>query len=277
MELNDDAFWEALQRQVAQAEADEVEELAEAERLLAEIDNERVEPLPEEQIDAMVRLATTQGLPAAAEVTAPADVAPAATELEPSTAPATFSRFAQMRRFLAAAAAFMLAPKFLVAATAVTVVVVTTVMVRYSTWDLPYQDAISIMMDDSRSELERQAGQRRVSFDLIESISILQGSGSENSAIGGQAAVVLEQLRATLDDGGTFEADWFSDPLFDLGRQVADLGLDLELRQEALSQLGSQLVYGMQALKAIERISSHPDLERDNGIWLRQLADLLVR
>lgn len=272
MDVNDEEFWAALRRSIARAEAQEREELAEAERLLA-AHGDADAPLGDEQIEAIVQAAIARD---AAEPAAPLG-APAA---EQHGAPAPVhrlagQRFAGLRRFLTAAAALCVAPKFLAAATVVAVVAATAVVVRYSTQSLPFQEAVHILVDAQQPDANRIAADATVALDVIESIGILDAVTSEPLPIAEQARATLRRLRAQLDAAPPFAPRRLPDPLVALQRAVADRGGALAARQDALQRLGELLSYGVSALVEIARDPGPDDLAAKNGAWLQKLRQLL--
>lgn len=267
MELKEEGFWKELRRSVDRAkarEAAEIDELAAAERLLAEVVD--AEPIPEERIEEMVRGAVSEDA-VSEDAVAEGAVSDGAAQSRPT------GWLPRLRKLAAAAAAFAIAPKFVIAATAVTAVAVTTVMVQYSTQTLPYQEAVDLMMDETQTEASRRVGLVRVLREIDDSIRIVQEAASD---LGPQAEAVLDRLRLILEEEPPpFEPIPFPDPHIYLGDLVADRNLALEERRDALNRLADQLAYGLQALRSIEIAEGAPGLGQQSAVALAQLADRL--
>lgn len=288
MELNDEQFWQALRQALELAEAEEAEEMAAAERLLAETPVDVGAQLSEEHIAEAVRFATaTSTAEQEAEEQhegreqnhdADRHVAPLAMAAVPAPRLSWRRRLvAALPRPLAAAAAILLAPQFLAAATVVTVVVVTAVVLRNTTHTLSFLDAVTLMMQDEQPEQARVSSQSVVFSHVLESIQIVQSAASESTAVAAPAARALDDLRLVLAQGGTFVPRQFTDPHLYLGDLLADTKLDTDERARALQQLSEQMAYGLTAMKAIEQGSSPANLKLQNRALLRTLSDALAQ
>lgn len=264
MTHDDEQFWQRLRRHEQQARAQQAAELAAAERLLQDTEVTATDRPTDERIEAIVQQATAGGTDR---------------DEEPEPRLRRWLRFPQPPRWLAAAAAFLLAPKFLAAATVATAVVVTVYVVRYSTFTLSYQDAIAVLMDERQPEQSRRSGQQVVFADVLESIPVVRAVELEDSPLAAVAAAVLERLRAALVDTEPFRHRHLADAPLRLAGQLADQGLPLAERAALLQALAVHLVQGMQALQAIRSgaAAAPPGLANDNAIALAQLATMLAR
>lgn len=258
MELKDEEFWSWLRERHDAAVAAEAEEFAEVERMLAQLDEDSDddvvdEPLPAAQIEEFIQ--------AALAATA------AETDNENATPPTGQPRWwVRAQRAVAAAAALMIAPKFIVAASAVTVVAVSTyVGIRYSTFTLPYQDAVDILVDVDRPEVDRNTAQRRITGDLIGSILALRTVAPEANRVGRAAQRALDELRVEVASPSPFSPTDFPDMHSYLGDLVLDKALDAESRLDALRQLSAQMHHGVQALHA-SRTDDASDAIRGNAV-----------
>ncbi|MCR9246345.1 MAG: hypothetical protein NXI31_15035 [bacterium] len=271
MELTEKEFWNQLRRSVDAAEADTVRELDAAEQLLADIDMDENARLSDARIDELVSMAT-------------ADSHEAGSHEDPRAEPNGFGvRFGPTRfgRALAAAATLLIAPKFIIAATAVTAVTavtVTTVVMQYSSTSLPFQDAIATMSDPAQPENERHTSTLRVFADVMESILLIKDVANEGSELSPSAVEVLDRMRSALTTGVPFVPDRFPDGLVFLGDLVADRNLALEERKDALLRLAEQMLHGVGALTATAGAdgTTSDRIGRDAADSLRRLARLLA-
>ncbi len=272
MELNEDPFWNAVRRSAHRDERLVAEELAEAERLLAEYEAEEADRLTDERIDAIVKAATADRDREERDDGPPSQSVDGA----PPGAPAHVPRWGRLRHALLAAAAVLLAPKFLTAATVATVVVVaTSVYLRYTTDTMPFQEAVRLMMDLEASEADRGTGQRRVYGDVKGAIVAIGKVPDVAADLDTEASGVLDGLRHLLVTGGVFVPAQFSHPIEDLGVRVVQSGLDRRERLAVLQMLADQAAYGVLALRSIADSAAPPVLRRDNAIWLQKLAHQL--
>jgi len=258
MSVNDDEFWDWLRDEVAQANTPQADELAAAEALLQEIEREGAEPLGADRIDEMVANAT--GEPPRDEDAPPAPV----------------HRFAPARRMLAAAAAVLVAPKFLVAATAVTAIAVTAMLLQHTTQSLPFRDAVSMMLDDEYEESDRMLAQGRVFFDVIETMTLVQQL-REAGAMAGPAQTSLARMRDALDDDSPFLPSSSDEPLAVLRERAASSAFSAAAQQDAIEALTDQAVYGISALVQISRSSGPADLLRHNAVHLHNIRSLAAK
>lgn len=240
MSMNDDEFWESLQKAADDAQAPSRDELADAERLLGELDEDgAAEPLPEAFVESVVTEVTGEGR-------------------EPR-AQAKMHDLSSFRGLLAAAAALFVAPKFLLAASAVTAIAVSAVVLRHTTRSLPFQEAVAILIDEDQDAESRSTAQGRIYLDVIESIGILQDVANDD----GMAAGVqrsLEAIRAALQDDQPFAPTAFGLQHQLLGNQTLASDGDLGARLASMDQLTNQIVYGIRALKAIAAAGRPPEL-----------------
>ena len=291
MELNDEQFWKALRHALELAEADEAQEMAAAERQLAETAIDAGSRMSEQRIDEVVQFAIT---PTAAELAAaasepreeeeegesegaPGRVIPIAFPTAASAARPSWRKrvMAALPKPLAAAAAILLAPQFLAVAAVATAVVVSSVVLRNTKDTLSFEDAVILMMQEDAPVQARVSSQGRLVADIKDSIEVVQEASREASAVATAAIAVLDELRRTLTQGGPFVSRVFRESLLQLGNQVADASVDASTRTAALRSLGDQLSYGVLALKSIEQSQAPDELKKHNRLWLIQLSDKL--
>ena len=254
----EDQFWNWVRDEVARSGQPEESEYAAIEEQLREAELSSPAELPAEKIDAMVAAATGATLDSGAH-TRPA---------------APVHRLTGLRRLLGAAAAVLIAPKFLVAATAATAIAVTALVLQDTTRSLPYQDAIAILLDESNDDAAREAAQGRVFFDIIESITLLQ-TVADQRALSAPADACLLRIRDALDDTGPFSQASFSTPLIDLRERAGTAGgLAASAQRETLQELTDQTLYGIRALQAIADSVTSPQLLRHNEVHLRSIRSL---
>lgn len=254
MPSNDDTFWKQLRDDVADAER---AELAAAERELAQLDDEPLEPLADEQIERMVTSALERA--------------------DHERAAAPVRHISSGRQLLAAAAALLVAPKFLVAATAVTVLAVTAALLQNTTRSLPFQDAVAIALDDGRDDDARIAAQGRVYFDVVESLETIRAA-LDDEALAPRAGACMTRVRDALALRGGFALTRFPEAIAALrARVAAAAGLDAGTRAAALDALTDQAVHGIAALLELSRRAGPPALLRHNGVHLHNLRALAFR
>jgi len=255
MTMNDDRYWQAIQKTVDGAQSPPEDELANAEQLLHEIDQqEGAQPLPKAFVDSVVD-----------EVTA--------AEADRAPQPARIPNLSTFRRLLATAAALLVTPKFLLAAGAATVITISALVLRNTTTSLPFQDAIAVLMDVRNNETTRQAAQGRIFFDVVESIGILHDVGAE-PAMAASAQQSMERIRIALDEDQPFVAMSFSSQHQLLGNQALISNGDPGARLSSVEELTEQVIYGIRALKAIAAAGSPPNLMTQNAAQLTTIRKL---
>ncbi|MCK5945593.1 MAG: hypothetical protein KAI24_26625 [Planctomycetes bacterium] len=267
---DDDDFWEALRESADDAEATSRDELAEAERQLREVDEEGdVAPLPRAFVEAVVSRAVAERR-GGAQRNGQHDGSDRPDE---SGEPTNVRSMSSFRRVLAAAAALLVAPKFLLAAGAVTALAVGTMVLRYTTTSLPFQDAVVILMDERQNDAARMAAQGRIYFDVIESIGILLDVGDEPGLASG-VRDSLERIRAELRAGQPFARMAYPEPHQELGNRALASDLDPGVRRLAVDQLTDQVVYGIRALNAIAAGGGPAELLTQNEAQLQRIRQL---
>lgn len=262
MDVSDEKFWAALREAVRQARETEVRELEEAERLLAETEEVDGERLSEERIAAMVERAVGGRVDAEQHEAAPAQTKP------------PVIRLAGRSPWLAAAAAMLMAPNFLIAATAVTVTVVavSAYLLRNTTDTLSFSDAVNIMLDSGESDENRDAAQGRAYLNFIESIELLRKIGNEDSDLSAQATSALDRLRGALDDSEPFVRRGFDEPYESLAERATVAQLGSSQRQDSLAELVEQVAYGIRALKSVRRSGGPLDRQDKTDARLMVIA-----
>ena len=268
MELSEEEFWDELRRSVTAAGSHERDELRAADELLAEVESSSaVAPplLSDEAIDAMVAKAQLDG---DVDATDPADSASVA---ESQSAPRRAGWFSM----LSAAAALLLAPKFLLAAGAVTAFAVSTYVVRFSTQTLPFQNAVTIMFDEGQSDDDRRAAQGRVFSATIEWVELIRTFESDPD-VGSAAAASVAQLRQVVASSPGFSRRRFNEDIVTVGRQWTNEGLAIRDRLEALDELAAQISYGIRALQELSESGAGSDkMRQHNTIHRAKIAAAL--
>lgn len=259
--IDDDEYWQRLQQAFDEAQAPSADELADAEQLLAELDEQgEAEPLADTMVDAIVADVT------AADATGTGHGAPQAKVHDLSS----------WRGLLAAAAALLVAPKFLLAAGAITAIAVSALVLRHTTTSLPFQEAIAILTDAQQDLDARSAAQGRVYFDVIESIGILRDVAAEPAMAAG-AERGLAAIRAAVDDDQPFAISSFAMQHQLLGSQALASDGDLSARLSSVDQLTEQIVYGVRALKAIAAAGEPQELMAQNQAQLQRIRAFAQR
>ncbi|MFN3244140.1 MAG: hypothetical protein ACE37K_21715 [Planctomycetota bacterium] len=260
--IDDDEYWQRLQQASDEAQAPSADELTDAEQLLAELDEQgEAEPLADTMVDAIV-----------ADVTAVAD----ATGIGHGAPQAKVHDLSSWRGLLAAAAALLVAPKFLLAAGAITAIAVSALVLRHTTTSLPFQEAIAILTDAQQDLDARSAAQGRVYFDVIESIGILRDVAAEPAMAAG-AERGLAMIRAAVDDDQPFAISSFAMQHQLLGSQALASDGDLSARLSSVDQLTEQIVYGVRALKAIAAAGEPQELMAQNQAQLQRIRAFAQR
>jgi hypothetical protein len=186
-------------------------------------------------------------------------------------------RLAKLPRPLAAAAMILLAPQFLAAAGVVTVVVVASQLMSYSSTSVTFEDAITITVNPEQPERSRQSSQQVVAAHLIESIALIQQVGDEGSEVSAAAKQALVDFLVALAQPGPFVNRALRDPHIELGDQVANTANGSALRADALRRLVEQVKYGLSALSTVGETTAEPALKRDNSLIQQKLQAQLTR
>jgi len=273
---SEEQFWGALRRAVrdatgrpthdVDASVDDAAELAAAERLLAELEQSPPAPLSDAQIETIV----DHALAAIA-----ADARPASADVAPvGRAPR------RIGRLLAVAAALCTTPAFLAAAAVVTVAAVASVVLRNTTQTLRFQDAVRLLVSDGSPDTTKNPALGTVHADLVWTLQAVQrvalgDPGSSDAALLTSAQAVLQRVRAALGSDDPFVLRPMPDDMIALVDQVEDRGLGAAARQRALQRLGDLMVYGVGALKDVERTPQSGRITRQTAAVLRQLAGFL--
>jgi hypothetical protein len=241
-------FWEGLRRSIADAEAGEREELAAAERELAEIED--APEMSAAQIEAIVQRAT-------------------ATEV----AAAKGKRSGPWVRVLLAAAAVMLAPKVFATVGVVTAAAVATFLLQDTRDTLRFQDAVHIALADEHLIANRLAAQAQVFGDVVYTIEYLKKEASEDASMAEPVAAVLSRLRTQFAGGESFAERHLRGDMQAVVDVVLDRSESVGTRCEELGRLGGFLAYGLGALQHItDDPAAPPELKRNNVSWLQQIA-----
>lgn len=291
----EDEFWQAFLKKVKpeQIAAEEVRlrrELEQAEDLLREIETEGnadgdLDTIQQSQIDRWVARAISATPEATPEATADHDHAdhehadhehdgPAALRATP---PPEQPKARPWQAWLAAAAAFLATPKFLVAATVVAGIAVTGALLQRTTTTLPFENAVNILLDAEQPDAVREAAGGRVYFDVVESIQILNGLAEADVAMASSASDAIQQLLTELRQPIAFEPKHFEERLTGLVEQLLATDSDLAARQDSLDTLVEQVQYGLQALQSIAARHENNVVGANNALHLQRIESLLDR
>jgi hypothetical protein len=317
MELNEQRYWQALRELLDRAVADEAAELAAAERMLAETPPEPGSHFSDERIAEVVRLVTeadtaiavvddrddtlelvrraaptersVEAWQVVGERSTPRAVAStpqAKSALPPrsgtvvplATARQTWrQRVAKLPRPLAAAAMILLAPQFIAAMAVVSVVVVVSQLLTYTSSTLSFEQAAEMTVDPELPEGSRLSSQQVVAANLIESIDILYSAANEAAPLGPLATQALAEIRLSASQPEQFVARKFAQGHIEVGNQLETVSNGFELRSAALEQLLAQIKYGLSALSAVAQSTTSAQLRRDNALILVKLTHQLSK
>lgn len=292
MEVEEEAFWRSLRKQIDGADDEAQRELLDAEAELQQMEAElaandatdAAEQLPPEQVDRWVADALAQDAHALAQA---------------HRAPQQQQRRANpWQSWLVAAAAFLITPKFLVAATIAAGIAVAGALLQRTTETLPFEQAVILLLDEQQSHAIREAAGGRVYLDVAESILVLQevanqaasgdASTGHTATLAKPAQMGLDRLRQTLKQAsaGTGPTDQqllqlepahFQTSMAALGDQVIALETEATLREQSLAGLVEQIEYGMQAMLVVRTRPGTAQLRTSNEAQLRQIESLLSR
>lgn len=292
MVIEGDSFWRAICLAANEQDAQERRELQEAEEELRELEAEldaseldapelnatddadgqkawRHAQLDRRLIDQWVAGAVGSDSDTRAEASMPSNL---------RAVPAREPRRARpWQALLAAAAAFMVTPKFLVAATLAASIAVTGALLQRTTTTLPFEHAINLLLDVEQPEAIRESAGGRVFFDVVESIQLLIELAEGNASIATPAHDALQDLLAVVPIPVAFERANFTEPLSGLADQLHANDASWGVRQQSLDNLVEQVIYGMQAMHTIaSRIEPSP-LVASSALHLQQIESLLSR
>lgn len=246
-EGDDQIFWEGLRRSLAEAEAGEREELAVAERELAEI--EGAPALPGAQIDAIVQRATAPGNGEGRKRSGP------------------------WVRILLAAAAILLAPKVFATVGSVTAAAVAGFMVQDPTGWMRYQEAVHIALTEEHQLANRLASQGTVFADTTYTLVHLREMAAEDAEMAEPVAALVRELRAQLAAPKKFEERHLRGDMQAVEATVLDRAEPLGRRREELTRLGEFLSYGLSAMQHLAQDPSMPPkMKKMSEIFLQQFA-----
>lgn len=179
------------------------------------------------------------------------------------------------RALLAAAAAFLVTPKFLLAATVVAGIAVTGALLQRTTTTLPFGQAVELLLDVEQSEAIREAAGGRVYFDVVESIQVLGEVSGSDASMASLASNAIQQLVAELRQPTAFEYTNFEEPMTSLADQLLASNAGLAMRQQSLDGLVEQVRYGLQAMQVIASRNEPKTLHDNNALHLQQIGRLL--
>lgn len=266
MNVNEEKFWQELRRSAEPLPEIDTQELAAAERLLAADQSEPI-PLSEEQIQAIVRRALA--VEPASAVTPTVDRAP--------TGRTTGTLRRLLPRTVAAAAAVLLSPKGLLAATALSVVAASALLLQRTTVSLPFQQAVAILLDERTDVANRIAAQGRVAMDVIETVRLVQPLQSTPAfpQIGAAATQLLRRAGARLRAPASRPSKPREVSLLALGDHAVDSAAAPEERIEALRQLADLVTAGIEALRYVGEHTTDASTKAKNAAYLQRLEMLL--
>lgn len=184
------------------------------------------------------------------------------------------SRNSGWHRAAKVAAATLLAPKLLLAATAATVVAVTAMLVQNTTQSLELEEAIQILMNQESPAEAREAAEGRVYFLCIESILLIQDS-NDGQMVTTEATTALELIRTELHQPRPFSLASYSVRHEHLLAQLIDTAASVTERRESIQAVAEQAAYGVRALKAIAKSGGPGGLMASNAAHLKRIAQLL--
>jgi hypothetical protein len=242
---DDRIFWEGLRRSIADAEAGEREELAAAERELAEIED--APEMSAAQIEAIVQRAT-------------------ATEV----AAAKGKRSGPWVRVLLAAAAVMLAPKVFATVGVVTAAAVATFLLQDPTEWLRYQEAVHIALAEEHKLENRLAAQGTVFADSIYTIEDLKEMAAEDAEMAEPVARVLRSLRTQFASSAPFVERHLRGDMQAVIDATQDRSKPIATRLQELQRLGEFLVYGLSAMQQVTRDPTAPPKLKEQGEFFLQ-------
>ena len=265
-----DEFWRALRDAVDANDDVSAHELQSAEEVLRQIESDMAasdgggtaEQCDQAQIDRWVEGAT------GSKATAPP------LRLEP-TSQHTPKAARPWQAWIAAAAAFVITPKFLVAATLVAGVAVTGALLQRTTTTLPFEVAVGILLDTEQPASSREAAGGRVYFDVVESIQILSQLATANAAIASPASDAISQLRQELRTPTAFVSQHFTEPLSELTGMLLAADVEFAAQEQSLDSLLEQARYGLRALQEIALRNETGPVGANNTLHLQRIASLL--
>ncbi|MFT7535006.1 MAG: hypothetical protein ACI85K_000957 [Hyphomicrobiaceae bacterium] len=292
MVVEGDAFWRAICLAANEQDAQERRELQEAEEELRELEAEldaseldapeldatdgadgqkawRHAQIDQRLVDQWVAGAVGSDSDTRAKASMPSNL---------RAVPAREPRRARpWQALLAAAAAFMVTPKFLVAATLAASIAVTGALLQRTTTTLPFEHAINLLLDVEQPEAIRESAGGRVFFDVVESIQLLIELAESDSSIATPALDALQDLLAVEPIPIAFEHADFTEPLSGLADQLHANDASWAVRQQSLDSLVEQVIYGMQAMHAIASRLEPSPLVASSALHLQQIESLLNR
>ena len=256
------------QDELQQAEA-ELRQL-EAE-LLSEGDHASLEALPPEQVEQWVTRALAMA-PAAAAVR----------NSKPKHQPyndhaATPRRARAWQSWLAAAAAFLITPKFLVAATVVAGIAVTGALLQRTTATLPFVAAVELLIDTEQPNATRSAAGGRVYFDVGESVQTIYELRDRATPNENLARAAIDSLLQSLQQPTPLVTRQFQVPLTELVMRLMVDDASVAQQQLWLQDLTSQVHYGIQALQSAASQTAEAELAEVSRLQLQNIEKMLSR
>ena len=281
MDVDEDFFWRDLRKKIASAESERELQDAEADlrelecELAAETQHESMAPelsmaselsMAPELIDKWV----ARALASDGQEAGDGDTSIQAATRSPSR------RVGGWQGWLAAAAALMVTPKFLVAATVVAGIAVTGALLQRSTVTLPFEHAINLLIDAAQSESKRAAAGGRVYFDVVESVILLQDLADSDTAMAQVAHLALAQLKLEMQQPTPFVHSRFHQPLAELGDRLAASDAGLAIGEQCLTDLVTQVTYGIHAMQMVQASNGPSALVESNLLHLQQIEGMLT-
>ena len=297
MSVDDERFWQSLRKASQEAGEESPSELQAAEEELRQLEAEcaasddagQSNELAPEEVDRWVKNA----IAAAARDEADSketdwrdtdwrDTVSRNTDSESSDAPESVTKHSPRRSrpwqtLFAAAAAFLVTPKFLVAATVVAGIAVTTTLLQSTTTTLPFEHAVQLLMDAEQSAETREAAGGRVYFDVAETVMAITELTDASGMIANSANDAIEQLRTQMTQPPAFSQASFTQSLPGVTEQLMQSQLNPDESRPLLDELVRQASYGIQALRAIDARAEIGALHTNTELHLMQIQRLLDR
>ena len=255
------------QDELQQAEA-ELRQL-EAE-LLSEGDHASLEALPPEQVEQWVTRALAMAPAAAVRNSKP--------KHQPYNDHAAAPRRARAwQSWLAAAAAFLITPNFLVAATVVAGIAVTGALLQRTTATLPFVAAVELLIDTEQPNATRSAAGGRVYFDVGESVQTIYELRDRATPNENLARAAIDSLLQSLQQPTPLVTRQFQVPLTELVMRLMVDDASVAQQQLWLQDLTSQVHYGIQALQSAASQTAEAELAEVSRLQLQNIEKMLSR
>src|SRR5690606_34076741 len=121
----------------------------------------------------------------------------------------------------------------------VTVVVVASTVVRYSTWTMSFDEALAVVQQPDASESTRLSGLSTIATDSIRAIEVTRGIAQAATGPAKAAQTILDDWLAALSGQPTSTSALRHESPDVLWARAADIGQDDASRADALNQLSA--------------------------------------